>query len=379
MVFLTRHYPPNTNINGESVCDMVEYLAYEYGIKSTVICIEREADGGAGQRTPAGEVIRIGTVYAGKNAFLRFLALFYDGIALLLRARQFPNEWIVVTTSPPLLPMWANLLLRRRQRWVLWAFDLFPEGFQVTRFVGKNNPLYRLALWQTYRKSPNHLIALGERQAAFLQATYGRETPTTILPCGVFFYQDQSSTPPDWYDPAYTWLGYCGNVGDPHNPDFIRAAIDHLDPERQRLVLALYGKHAEALKAYAQGKPGVVLVDRVPRNQLHFIAVHLVSLRREWTHIAVPSKAISAVFMGASVLFCGDRDSDNWAMLQDAAWFIEENEQIEAQIKLFLQNLSPEAIRARREQAPEISQRLKRFVLEGYKVAKAFNDATCFF
>lgn len=26
VVFITRYYPPNPNINGESICDMVNYL-----------------------------------------------------------------------------------------------------------------------------------------------------------------------------------------------------------------------------------------------------------------------------------------------------------------------------------------------------------------
>lgn len=365
--FLTRHYPPNSNINGESVCDMVTYLEQEFGLESHVVCIDRNADGVADARKPAGTVHRVAPLYTGQQSILRFLAFFYDGIRLTLKALQWKDHVVVCTTSPPLLPMWGSLLLGRKLRWAVWAFDLFPEGFRVTNFIGPRNPLYRLALWATYQGRPDYIIALGERQAAYLQRAYGREIPTIILPCGVFFYQDQSEIAPDWYDPRYIFLGYCGNLGDPHNPEFVKAVIDNLDPERHRLVLALYGNRAAEVKAYAEGKPGVILVDRVPRQQLHFIGVHLVSLRREWTHIAVPSKAVSAVFMGASILFCGDADSDNWHMLQQAGWLIEEGDDLKAKTATFLANLQASDIEQKRAEAPAIRARLQGYVLEGYR------------
>ena len=372
ITFLTRHYPPNSNINGESVCDMVEYLDKTYGIQSHVVTIDRNADGVANTRTPAGTVHRISTLYAGQNPLLRFITFLYDGFMLAQKALQWRDTLIVCTTSPPLLPMWASILWGKNIRWAVWSFDLFPEGFHVTHFIGAKNPLYRLAHWATYRGTPNLLIALGEQQAKFIQNAYKKNIPTVILPCGVFFYQDQSEVAPDWYDSRYTWLGYCGNVGDPHNPDLIKTAIDHLDTSKQRLVLALYGNKAAELKIYAEGKPGVVLVDRVPRNQLHFIDVHLVTLRQSWTHIAVPSKAVSAVFMGGSILFCGHRDSDNWHMLQDAGWFIEENNAIEAQVKAFLSALTQEAVWSKRAAAPAIRERLKQHVLEAYAAISTF-------
>ncbi len=367
VLFLSRHYPPNSNINGESICDMVEYLETNYGVQSHIICIDRTADGGANTRRPAGTVYRIKSLYTGKNPLLRFVAFLYDGYMLAQKAKQFDGNFVICTTSPPLLPMWAGLLWSKRVNWALWTFDLFPEGFHVTRFIGKNNPLYRLAHWATYHNSPDLLLALGKRQAAFVQKAYGREIPTLVLPCGVFFEKKEWEIPPDWHDPVYTWFGYCGNVGDPHNPEFIKAAIDHIDPIRQRLVLALYGNRAAELKAYAQGKPGVVLVNRVPREQLHFIDVHLVTLRAEWTHIAVPSKAVSAVFMGGSILFCGNHDSDNWHMLQDAGWLIEENQQLAVQVQSFLQNIDTEEVAQKRAAAPAISEQLRAHVLAAYR------------
>ncbi len=364
-VFLTRHYPPNPNINGESVCDLVEYLEQEHGIRSTVIFTDRSFAGGGRRREPAGRLVRMWTPYQGQNALLRFFTFFYDGLALALNARKYRHSWIVCTTSPPLLPFWAALFFKKR-KWALWAFDLFPEGFSATGLIGANNPFYRFVKRLTYRGRPDLLITLGPRQAAHLCREYGRDIPTLLLPCGVFFHLEKSTEQPEWYDSDKTILGYCGNLGDPHNPDFVRAAIDHIDPAKQLLVLALYGNQAPAVKAYAAGKPGVVLVDSVPRNQLHFIQVHLVSLRRSWTHIAVPSKAVSAVSMGGALLFCGDRDSDNWHMFQSAGWFIDEQGDIAGQVAGFLQALTPEAVREKQAATPGLYRDLQAAVRESY-------------
>jgi hypothetical protein len=366
LTFMTRHYPPSPNINGESVWDMAKYVHDKQGVESNVICIDRDFEGGGNQRQPFGNILKINTVYQGKNAILRLIALVWDGFMLTRKALRFKDTQVVVTSSPPLLPTWAALLFSKKMHWAFWAFDLFPEGFAVTDLISERNFLYRWVKRLTYQGTPDFLIALGPKQGDYLKDAFNRDIPTVILPCGVFVYQDKSTQTPVWKQEGKIHLGYCGNVGDAHNPDFIRAMIDSIDPEKHRLILALYGKKAPALKAYAKDKPGVILVDSVPRNQLHFIDVHLVSLTKKWTHIAVPSKAISAVCAGASILFCGSRESDNWHMLQDAGWYIDENDRIPEQTTLFLETLTPEDIYLKRAAALKLSASLQQMVTDGY-------------
>ncbi len=378
VVFLTRHYPPNPNINGEAVCDLVAYLERERGLCCAVLCMGRSFAGGGGRRQPAGWVRRLWTPYEGERPWVRLLTMVYDGLSLAWRARRSRAPWIVCTTSPPLLPMWVSWLLPKRTRWILWAFDLFPEGFGATGWISTRHPLYRWALWATYRYPPHYLLALGPRQGVHLQAAYRRpDLPVLTLPCGVFF---DAIPPPDarptWYTPDKIILGYCGNLGDPHNPDFLRAVIDALNPQQHRLVLALYGHHAPAIKHYAHNKPGVVLVDRVPREQLALIDIHLVSLRRPWTHIAVPSKAVSAVATGGALLFCGDPDSDNWHLLQEAGWLIEEGDQLHAHVAHFLACVTPSDVQQKKAAAPAVYERLQTTVRQTYRqLAELFGAA----
>lgn len=366
ITFLTRHYPPNPNINGESVWDMVKYLQETYNIESNVICIGRSSEGGGQRRESLGNVLRIKALYQGKNPALRMFTFLYDGYMLAKAALKYRDTFIVCTTSPPLLPAWASTLFSRNMKWALWAFDLFPEGFSVTGRIGSKHPVYNIMISRSYKLAPRLIIALGPRQAEHIRQKYNSPVPVTILPCGVFFHQEKSPETPSWFQPGKIHLGYCGNVGDPHNPDFIKAVIDKVDSSCFHLVLALYGRHAPALREYARGKEGISIVTSVPRSQLHFIDVHLVSLRKSWTHVAVPSKAVSAVTMGSAILFCGSRDSDNWFMFSEAGWYIDEELPFDEQIAKFLETLTPETLAEKKSHTSRLYEQLKSDVTSTY-------------
>ena len=375
ITFITRHYPPSLNVNGESVCDLAAWLHVNYGITSRIITIEREADGlGGSRKEPVGEVIRIKTLFNNKKAFFRFFSFLYDGYVLAKRALKYKDSFVVVTTSPPLLPMWASILFPKQLKWALWSLDLFPEGFMVMGKAKPTNFLYKWCLKKTYDLTPDLLISLGPKQSIYLQQQYRSKIRETILPCGVFFFQDISMSPPDWYTSDKIVLGYCGNVHDPHNPDFIKRVIDQIDPRKHLLVLALYGSRAPELIAYANGKPGVLLVKNVPRSQLHYIDVHMVTLRDSWTHIAVPSKAVSAISMGCPVLFCGSKESDNWYLLQNAGWYIPEDENMTAEIQSFLSNITVDEINRKKTIALQKSEELKKIFQSSYHLIARFSQ-----
>jgi hypothetical protein len=372
VTFLTRYYPPSPNINGESVCDMVEYLEKEYGIKSNIICTDRDFEGGGQLREPSGNVIRIKTLFKGRNAILRFLTFLYDGFSLVKRSLKYKNTTIIVTTSPPLLPFWASLLFSKRIKWGLWTLDLFPEGFYATGKIKSNNAFYKWVKKTTYKLKPDFLITLGNKQHEHLEKEYNSRIPASILPCGVFFYQDKSNEVPEWKnDDNLVYFGYCGNIGDAHNPSFLKNFIDQVDPSKHKLILALYGLHAPELKEYAKDRAGIVLVDSVPRNQLHFLDVHLVTLKSKWTHIAVPSKAVSAISMGGALIFCGSPESDNWYMFKENGWIIDENQDIPSQIEQILSSLNRESLKEKRSSTEQKYAYLQNCVLQTYKdVAK---------
>lgn len=368
LTLINRHYPPNLNITGENAWDLASYLINKHNIEVTVVHIDRKYEGGGTKREPVGNVYPIKTIYEGNNRILRYLSGTLDGYNLIRKAAKLNHGPLIVMTSPPLLSMWASIVLgRKKMDWILWSMDLFPEGFAATNEISASNFLYKLAYKQTYKNAPQKLIALGPQQRKVLEEKYGKKMENVLLPCGVFLEQNNSPVLPAWKkEPGKIYLGYCGNCGNPHSAEFVKEVIDAINPETQHLILAVYGVKAEQVKAHAKGKPGITLLPSVPRNELHHIDVHLVTLVNSWTHVAVPSKAVSSICSGSTILFCGNKESDNWVLLQDAGWLVEDNENLRRNVQKALSSLSWEDIKQKKINARTITNQLNKLIQESY-------------
>ncbi|MCY7357849.1 MAG: hypothetical protein LH609_10340 [Rudanella sp.] len=372
MTIVNRHYPPNPGITGESAWDLARYLIEQHGLEVVVVHIDRTYDGGGAVRQPVGETHAVKTIYEGKNGLIRLMAGLLDGFFLIRKAIKVRKGPLVIMTSPPMLPFWASLLLRKTPYW-LWSMDLFPEGFAAEGKVNPTNPFYRWVIRQTYRNAPERLIALGPRQATHVLAKYGRDIPTTILPCGVLMHQECDPNHPAWHtkDDGLIYLGYAGNIGQAHSAEFLKSVIKNLDPSRFRLVLALYGTKADEVWTVANGCEGVIRLPNIPRSQLHYLDVQLVSLLPEWTHIAVPSKAMSAIGSGSPILFCGDPDSDSYVLLQEAAFLIDANHNINNQMVDFYETITQKTVAEYKAKAGQVALNLQRMVGQAYdEIAK---------
>ncbi len=372
MTIVNRHYPPNPGITGESAWDLARYLIEQHGLEVVVVHIDRTYDGGGAIRQPVGETHPVKTIYEGKNGLIRLLAGLLDGFFLIRKAMKVRKGPLAIMTSPPMLPFWASLLLRKTPYW-LWSMDLFPEGFAAEGKVSATNPLYQWVIRQTYRNAPERLIALGPRQAAHVLAKYGREIPTTVLPCGVLMHQERDPNAPTWRteNDGLIYLGYAGNIGQAHSAEFLKSIILNLDPSRFRLILALYGTKADEIWAVANGREGIIRLTNIPRSQLHFLDVQLVSLLPEWTHIAVPSKAMSAIGSGSPILFCGDPDSDSYVLLQEAAFLIDATQNIDKQVVDFYETITPETVAEYKVKAGQVAMNLQQMVGQAYdEIAK---------
>jgi hypothetical protein len=376
VTIVNRHYPPNPGITGESAWDLAKYLIENHGIEVRIVHVKRNDLGGGQTRQPIGTTFEISTIYKGQKGILKLAAGFFDGFFLLLKTLRVRRGPVVCMTSPPLLPFWASWMLPLFGiRWALWSMDLFPEGFAADGVLKASNPIYRFVRWVTYGLAPSQLFSLGPNQANYIQNNYGKPIPTSIIPCGVLLDQARDFTSPDWRtDNSKIYFGYAGNLGDAHSSEFLLAFLNHFNPQKQHLVLAVYGtKSQEVLKA-AEGKTGVTILKNIPRSQLHFIDVHLVSLLTKWTHIAVPSKAMSSVCAGGTFLFCGSKEADTWALLQEAGWHIEELDDIDNQVQVFLTQITLNEVLQKKIVANRVANNLKTMLTAGYEdVVKFIN------
>lgn len=374
LTIVNRHYPPNPGITGESAWDLAKYLIENHGIEVRIVHVKRNDLGGGQTRQPIGTTFEISTIYTGQKGLLKLAAGFFDGFFLLIKTLRVRRGPVLCMTSPPLLPFWASWMLPLfGVRWALWSMDLFPEGFAADGVIKASHPIYRFVRWITYRFVPSQLFSLGPNQARYIQKNYGKSIKTTIIPCGVLLNQSLDFTPPDWRtDNGKIYFGYAGNLGDAHSSAFLLAFLKYFDPKKHHLLLAVYGTKSEEVLKAADGKEGVTVLKNIPRSQLHYIDVHLVSLLTKWTHIAVPSKAMSSVCAGGTILFCGSKEADTWALLQEAGWHIEESADIDSQVGLFLSQIILNEVLKKKIMANQVANSLKLMLTKGYEEVAEF-------
>lgn len=318
---------------------------------------------------PTGNVTRIRQKFSNSNKFGKLFNMLYDGYILIKKSKKYPSDLIICTSSPPLLPMWASMLLKKR-KWAFWSLDLFPEGFVSADTIKASNWIYRFLLRKTYKNAPDLLISLGNEQAQYILKQYKKKVPTIVLPAGVSLEDNQpvsDESKPGWHNSEKITLGYFGNAGQAHNQEFIKEMICVSGEHTFQFILSVYGINAEEIKTFARDFEHVVIVENgIAQEHLKYIDVHLVTLRTSWTHAAVPSKAVTAISTGRPIVFCGSEQSDNWQMFKEAAWFIPENESMNTEIAHLLGELDRELIAVKAAQTKTIIGSLKQQVLDAY-------------
>lgn len=350
---------------------MAEYLMKDSDAEVSIFCMDTDADGNTASMKVFGNVFRLKQRFNPNKKVGKLLNMLYDGYILIKKSKKHPSDLIIVTSSPPLLPFWASVLIKNNRKWAFWSLDLFPEGFVSANTIRENSGIFRFLKKRTYKHAPDLLIALGEEQAEHIQKNYQHPVPTIILPAGVTLEESKSDTPendkPTWYNPGLITLGYFGNVGQAHNPEFIQQMISASSGKNFQFILSVYGIRAEEVKAFARQFDHVIVVENgLAQHHLQYIDVHLVTLRTVWTHAAVPSKAVTAISTGRPIVFCGSEESDNWQMFKEAAWFIPENEQMELEINHFLSGITRGEINSKAAQTKKIVATLQQQVLNAY-------------
>ncbi|MEM9412128.1 MAG: hypothetical protein AAGA30_13510 [Planctomycetota bacterium] len=369
VVIVNRNYPPRKGVTGESACLLAESLNQNPNLKISVVTVRSNYAGGGSSMEPVGEVHEIVSFYDGKQKILRLFSGFLESALLIWKAKRLRGTVTIVMTDPVFLSAIAAVLLRNKN-WALWSMDLYPDAFISSNLVQPTNPLYRLLHWIVYRSPPQFLIALGKLQADYLNQQYRAKIPNTILPCGVF--QPASNVPyPAWkkLNQDKIILGYCGNLGEAHSVDFLKFVLKHLDPKKYHLVLSVYGAKAQRfLDQVDAQQSGITMIDGVSRQQLCLIDIHLVSLLTKWSHVCVPSKAVSAVCSGSAFVFYGTQNCDNWDMLGEAGWLIDEADatNLDSNVKNLLGQIDHTELQSKKTAARKIGEMLNDQVIQAF-------------
>jgi hypothetical protein len=322
IVIINRYYPPNPAISGYSAQEMIREISKrKQKLNMRIRYIHAPYAGGQVCAPPAEISDGMTSVYNGKNKILRFVGNFIEGYRLIRLSLPYADA-IITLTDPPLLNFWAGLLCHRKKiPWIYWALDLYPDAFAAAGIVHPANYVYQVFHQTIKSHPPDFLIALGFEQSAFLKEKYQKDIVSTILPCGIIDIK-KSKTPPEWHSETRTVFAYAGNMGEAHDPEFLIQLIQRMHPSKHICLLSLYGAKSKRVLSIVGKHPSVKHIDHIPQEHLSYIDIHLVSLLPDWTHICVPSKAVSAICSGKPIAFQGDLQSDIWQMFNKAAFHV---------------------------------------------------------
>jgi len=384
VAIVNRFFPPDPAVTGESARELADFLKTRFpGIDVRILATKAKYAGGREVAACSHHhVDRLGTYYSGTNKAFRLASSIYDGIRLAWTATR-EADLVISLTDPPLLGLWLCLLVQwRRTHWIEWTMDLYPEAFVAADLLSPSNVLFLAMRRLLSRFRPAQLICLGVRQHAFVQQARGARIPAAILPCGIL---DVEPGPlPDWRSRHSDKLiiAYAGNLGEAHSLDVVEQLILRADHKRMTFLLALYGARAQELRQRLRNVPGVEWREHLTTRELAHVDVHLVSLTRKWTHICVPSKAVSAVSAGRPLIYAGVPDGDNWNLLSEAGWLIPERHDggysVDDIDRVLLQVTDSEARKQKTDAARELRLQLRRMRDEAFDSVAHFIEGSRF-
>jgi hypothetical protein len=367
VIIITKYFVPHKVVDSDSVYIMVAKLKQldinlQIHIVTTSSTYKSEVlDDGKYDKNVLTDITvhTIKPVQTQSKSSVRvFLSNLLEGYRLVRTAKQIGIKNILSLTNPPLIAMWCSLLLKKRN-FFYWSFDLYPDALAAERILSANGALYERFHRLTYLNAPNALIALGDYQYKYLCEKFGRSISKIILPCGVHNdTNDTHAVVPQWAQTDAVILGYIGNIGRAHSLSFLKNVILAIKSKSNfRLVLSVYGYYSKQILEYVKeiDADNIMLVDFIEKRYLGLIDINLVSLKRSWTNISVPSKAVSAVCSGSPLWFCGADNSDTWDMFKQCSY--KSTEEL-ADIEIVINNISKADLKEKKAKTKLIKSNL---------------------
>lgn len=364
--FVNKFFPPISSATGYHALQLAKFLK-EKNHDISLFGSHSKTSPPIDQREYKYHLTKL--TYNGKQKTLRLFFNFLDSFRLIWMARKSDQNINIILSDPPFLQFWATILLPENKT-LFWFMDIFPDAFVANNLIRKSNIFNRFIEYKLSRFQPLGIITLGDQQAQYL-IKYYPQTPKINLPIGIIANETITtlSPVPTWRSgPDIIYFCYAGNLGEAHDLDFIKCLIYALNPYKHSIIISCTGSKAQELNFWcADYSDRVHLVDHIPFEEYRYIDIHVVSLLKQWTHICVPSKAITALQHDGAILFNGSINSDTWKYVEKSAWSITPSENIEEKIKVLIESIDKKTVIIKKEHSLLSFRRLKRLLSEGHE------------
>ena len=351
LCIVNRNYPPQSGASGYFAHQLVSYLKSKTFFDIEVVNVDK-------RNSP----MSVRSFYEGKKKPLRLFSTFLESYFLIKKALNLKSDIYLILTDPPFLNYWAAKLIKN-EKWISWTMDIYPEAFAANGLISKSNMFFKHYRSIIRENHPDLFITLGTKQSEYLTELYQGNINTVELPVGLrnklgsHNYSNRIET-------KKITFGYVGNIGEAHDINMIYECIAQASNHGHHFVLSCYGSKADQLKRLVTDFRHVFVFDRVKEKDLSNIDIHVVSLFDHWTHISVPSKAISAIEKGGTVLFIGSQESDTWHNIKKAGWCISSSQEL----RKFISEINLELINKKRAHVEEVYEALVLKRQSGYKL-----------
>lgn len=231
---------------------------------------------------------------------------------------------IIIGTNPPFVYLLMPFikLFKRKTKILMWGFDLYPEAIIVSKgksFSFSGKVLKSIAKF-CYRKL-DVIVDIGPCMRDIYRQ-YDHSAKEETLPPWSFvepteMLQPHIETRKKLFKNATLTLLYTGTIGNAHEFDNFLQLARELKKRNASVgfCFAGFGNRFEDLKSQVDENDtnisfgGFVETDQELEERLSSADIMLISLKKEWTGISVPSKYFSAIAIGKAVLFSGSQNS----------------------------------------------------------------------
>jgi glycosyltransferase involved in cell wall biosynthesis len=221
-----------------------------------------------------------------------------------------------------------------------WCFDVYPEAIAADSAGGVVRtllPTARAMMSRAYRRC-DAIVDLGPRMRERLEEYPSTAVRDTLVPWALTEI-NAAPRPPDpairseMFGDAELALLYSGTLGRAHDFDgfvgLARAARARFG-DRFRFAFATRGNRSEELRRCLRADDTNLRViafgdEADLAGRLEAADVHLLSLRKEWSGIVVPSKFFGSLAVGRPALYDGPADSDiaRWIRELRVGWHLD--------------------------------------------------------
>lgn len=244
--------------------------------------------------------------------------------------RRRRPDLVIVGTDPPCSVVVAGLSggSSGRPQFACWLHDLYPDIAAAAGMMKRESSLYRgiaNVVAHAYARCEK-VVDIGPVMKEL--AATGGETITPWAMCEPKAPGTPDSTVREQlFGDADVGLLYSGNFGRAHDASFFLRLAEELKDDGVAIAFAVRGNGVDELnKAIARCSGHVRVVPFEDDPAKHFAAadIHLVSLKKEWAGMVVPSKYFGALASGRPVIYSGPKNSDigRWTEEFQTGWVL---------------------------------------------------------